>query len=327
MRTLFTSMQRIASSDGTVYILGENGTGKELVAKELHAHSRRAEHPFVAQNCSALNDNLLESELFGHRRGAFTGATADKPGLFALAHTGTFFLDEVGDMSPALQVKLLRVIQEGTFTPVGDTGVTRVDVRVICATHRDLERMAQEGGFRLDLFYRLNVLPLRVPALRERPEDIPLLVDAFLTRAQREQGEPEGRRRFTTEAMAALLAYPWPGNVRELENEVSRVVVMSGPFVSRIGVDLLSPHILHRRDRPPVPTRRDGEPLPSAVERLERAWISDALQTTLGNKSKAALLLGVSRRNLIRRCQALGFDQRARRAPVGAAAWPDREEE
>jgi len=303
MMAMYSLMERYARSDATVYIHGENGTGKELVAAELHRNSGRADRAFVVQNCSALNDNLLESELFGHRRGAFTGAVADKPGLFEMADSGTFFLDEVGDMSPSLQVKLLRVVQEGTFTPVGDNVTRRVDVRLICATHHDLERRVSEGLFRQDLYYRLNVLSLKVPALRDRREDIPLLAEALLDRAERESGQPDGKKRFTDDALAALMAHDWPGNVRELENEIERIVVMTGPFVTRLGPEVLSPHILRRPFRlSDISALPDGL-LPDAVERLERAMISRALAAHHGNKSKVANVLGVSRRNLIRKCQ------------------------
>ncbi len=307
MRTLFGQLDRIASSDGTVYIHGENGTGKELVASELHVHSRRAERAFVVQNCSALNDNLLESELFGHRRGAFTGAVADKPGLFELADTGTFFLDEVGDMSPALQAKVLRVIQEGTFSRVGDTAVRRVDVRILCATNRDLEQLVARGAFRQDLFYRLNVLTVRVPPLRARKGDVAVLAAAFLERAQREQGQPGGRKRFTPEALRQLEGHDWPGNVRELENEVERLVVLAGPFVSRLGPELLSAAVRHKAVTDDEASFDDVS-LPMAVERLERRLIERALVTHHGNKSHAAKALGVSRRNLIRRCQEIERD-------------------
>lgn len=249
MMALFKTLDRIKQSDATVLVLGENGTGKELVAKSIHQFSRRAAKAFVATNCSAFNDNLLESELFGHRRGAFTGAVADKPGLFEVADGGTFFMDEVGDMSPSLQVKVLRVIQEGTFMPVGGTETKKVDVRIIAATNRDLGTMVKQGSFREDLYYRLHVVPLRVPPLRERRDadgsqsDVEVLVEHFLKRlAKREKRD----KVLTPRALERLVGHEWPGNVRELENEMERLWVLSGDDVI-IDEDLLSPSIGRRR--------------------------------------------------------------------------------
>jgi transcriptional regulator with GAF, ATPase, and Fis domain len=249
MMALFKTLERIRQSDATVLVLGENGTGKELVAKSIHQSSRRAAKAFVATNCSAFNDNLLESELFGHRRGAFTGAVSDKPGLFEVADGGTFFMDEVGDMSPSLQVKLLRVIQEGTFMPVGGTETKRVDVRIVAATNRDLGAMVKQGSFREDLYYRLHVVPLRVPPLRERRDtdggrsDVEVLVEHFLKRlAKREKRD----KVLTPRALERLVAHEWPGNVRELENEMERLWVLSGDDAI-IDEDLLSPSIGRRR--------------------------------------------------------------------------------
>jgi len=314
MQELYSLMDKIVSTDSTVYINGENGTGKELVAREIHEHSRRKDRPFIIQNCSALNDNLLESELFGHRRGAFTGAIADKPGLFDLAHTGTFFLDEIGDMSPALQVKLLRVLQEGTFTPVGGLDPHKVDVRVICATNRDLRAMVKEGTFREDLYYRINVINLRVPPLRDRADDIQTLTEYFLVKALQLTGNPDGRKRVSDEAMKCLLEYDWPGNVRELENEVERLVVLTGALVPTIGRELLSPHI---RTRALTATPRSSDAtlsLPDALERMERSMIYETLKANRWNKTKTAQSLGISRRNLIRKVKQYGFDKREQRA-------------
>lgn len=248
MLALFKMLERIKQSDATVLVLGENGTGKELVARSIHQGSRRAGKAFVATNCSAFNDNLLESELFGHRRGAFTGAVADKPGLFEVADGGTFFMDEVGDMSPALQVKLLRVIQEGTFMPVGGTETKKVDVRIVAATNRDLAAMVKQGTFREDLYYRLHVVVLRVPPLRERKSpdgksDVEVLVEHFLSRlAKREKRS----KVLTPRALERLVAHEWPGNVRELENEIERLWVLSGDDAI-IDEDILSPSIGRRR--------------------------------------------------------------------------------
>ncbi len=304
MQTLYTTLDRVARSDATVLIQGENGTGKELVARAIHDGSARAARPFVITNCSAFNDNLLDSELFGHKRGAFTGAVSDKPGLFEIADTGTFFLDEIGDMSPALQVKVLRVIQEGTFNPVGDTETRRVDVRLIAATNRDLRAMVAAGQFREDLYYRIHVINLVLPPLRERAGDIALLVDHFLARHRL-----GGRDKHVTEACAArLAAYPWPGNVRELENEIERAVVLSGddPVIDQ---DLLSPRIrLHGADSAPAIAPLDDRSLPQALELLERRMIVDALKRHHGNKTRAAAELKVSRRNLIRLVQKYALD-------------------
>jgi two-component system response regulator HupR/HoxA len=297
MSELFSLIERVAPSDSTVLVQGENGTGKELVARAIHDRSERRDHAFVITNCSAFNDNLLESELFGHKRGAFTGAVSDKSGLFETADLGTFFLDEIGDMSPALQVRVLRLLQGGEFTRVGDTEVRHVDVRVIAATNRDLATMVKEGQFREDLYYRINVINVHLPALRERAEDIPLLVDYFLARHRR-QRRP---KRLAPDCLARMLAYPWPGNVRELENEIERLVVLAGdaPLIESA---LLSPRIrlfAPSDDDPPT----DAGSLPAAVEALERRMINAAMRRHNGNKTRAAEDLRVSRRNLIRLVQ------------------------
>src|SRR5687768_17463607 len=220
MLDLYSLLDRVAPSDSTVLIQGENGTGKELVARAIHDRSPRREHRFVVTNCSAFNDNLLDSELFGHKRGAFTGAVADKPGLFEVADTGTFFLDEIGDMSPALQVKVLRVLQEGTFNRVGDTETRKVDVRIIAATNRDLKTMVERGQFREDLYYRINVINLVLPALRQRKEDLSIRTDHFLAKHARHGADA---KRLSAGCFARLETYAWPGNVRELENEIERL--------------------------------------------------------------------------------------------------------
>jgi two-component system response regulator HupR/HoxA len=297
MQELYDLLERISPSESTVLIQGENGTGKELVARAIHEASPRCDRRFVVTNCSAFNDNLLDSELFGHRRGAFTGAVTDKPGLFEVADSGTFFLDEIGDMSPALQVKVLRVLQEGTFTRVGDTETRKVDVRIISATNRDLTGMVAAGRFREDLYYRIHVLHVQLPALRERREDIPLLIEYFLTRQRRARS-----KRLAPACAQQMLTYPWPGNVRELENEVERLVVLSGdaPVIS---AELLSPRI---RDWKPAPESvKEPEPssLPAAIEALERRMIGAAMRRHNGNKTRAAEDLKVSRRNLIRLVQ------------------------
>ncbi len=306
MRALFKMLGRIRNSNATVLITGENGTGKELVAHSIHEQSNRNTKRFVATNCSAFNDNLLESELFGHRRGAFTGAVSDKPGLFSVADSGTFFLDEVGDMSPALQVKLLRVLQEGVFLPVGATEPKRVDVRIIAATNRDLQAMVKAGTFREDLYYRLHVVALTVPPLRDRPSDIPLLAEHFLSRLAKRDGRSKS---LTSSVMVQLMGHRWPGNVRELENEIERLWVLSGDD-PMIGPEHLTPVILKAKPSaaPPAMTSTDDSTLPAAVEALERRMIEEGLQRAKGNKTRAAEALGISRRNLIRKVQNYGLE-------------------
>ncbi|HEU5057107.1 MAG TPA: sigma 54-interacting transcriptional regulator [Kofleriaceae bacterium] len=306
MQDLYRLLDRVAHSDSTVLIQGENGTGKELVARAIHYNSGRKHRRFVVQNCSAFNDNLLDSELFGHRRGAFTGAIADKQGLFEVADEGTFFLDEIGDMSPSLQVKVLRVLQEGTFTAVGDTEPRKVDVRIIAATNRDLKGMVERGTFREDLYYRIHVINMVIPPLRERAEDIDLLIDHFLAVHAR------GRRskRLSDACRARLRAYPWPGNVRELENEIERLLVLSGDD-RQIEESLLSARMRQEPEDERPPGAAAEEPttgnLPEAVESLERRMIAASLARHQGNKTRAADDLGISRRNLIRLVQKYGL--------------------
>jgi two-component system response regulator HupR/HoxA len=319
MQALFRMVNKVAPSSATVLITGENGTGKELVARAIHDGSPRASKPFVAANCSAFNDNLLESELFGHRRGAFTGAVADKRGLFEEADGGTFLLDEVGDMSPALQVKLLRVLQEGTFLPVGGTQTKKVDVRIIAATNKDLAALVRKGAFREDLYYRLHVVALRTPPLRERGEDLERLITFFLKRL----GERHGRlKALHPETAEKLRLHRWPGNVRELQNEVERIWVLSGddpvigPEHLSKGVATSSP-VLEAVVEASAPssagTSATGsdepveEPLNASLERFERQLIERALRKVQGNRTRAAQLLGVSRRNLIRKLQQFGL--------------------
>jgi len=297
MQELYNLLDRISPSDSTVLVQGENGTGKELVSRAIHESSERRDRKFVVTNCSAFNDNLLDSELFGHKRGAFTGAVSDKAGLFEIADAGTFFLDEIGDMSPALQVKVLRVLQDGTFTRVGDTDTRKVDVRVICATNRDLSAMVAAGQFREDLYYRIHVLTVTLPPLRDRREDVPLLIEHFLARHRRSRP-----KRLTPACSAQMLAYPWPGNVRELENEVERLVVLAGDS-SSIEVDLLSPRIRQWAPVAAEESELDTSSLPAAIEALERRMIGAAMRRHRGNKTRAAEDLKVSRRNLIRLVQ------------------------
>ena len=297
MAELFSLLERVAPSESTVLVQGENGTGKELVARAIHERSLRRDHPFVVTNCSAFNDNLLESELFGHVRGAFTGASSDKTGLFEAADLGTFFLDEIGDMSPALQVRVLRVIQGGEYTRVGDTEVRHVDVRIIAATNRDLAAMVKDGRFREDLYYRINVINVLLPSLRDRGDDIPLLIDYFLGRHRRNRRP----KRLAPDCLQQMLAYPWPGNVRELENEIERLVVLAGDS-QLIETALLSPRIRNFSPSDDEPANDNGS-LPAAIESLERRMITAAMRRHNGNKTRAAEDLKVSRRNLIRLVQ------------------------
>ena len=305
MQELYRLLDKISATDATVLIEGENGTGKELVARAIHFNSARAQRPFVVQNCSAFNDNLLDSELFGHSRGAFTGAVGNKKGLFEVADGGTFFLDEIGDMSPALQVKLLRILQEGTFIPVGSTREKRVDVRIIAATNRDLKQLVERGLFREDLYFRVNVIGVTLPSLRQRREDIPLLVEHFL-----HKHAPERQVRLSAGSLQRLLDYNWPGNVRELENEIERLLVLCSDD-EVIREEFLSPRIRYEVYSP----QGSGEQtaLPAAIEQLERTMILDHLKRARWNKTRAAETLGISRRNLIRKVQNYGLERRRNR--------------
>lgn len=305
MQTLYSLLDKIKSADSTVLIQGENGTGKELIAKAIHYNSLRKDRTFVIQNCSAFNDNLLESELFGHIKGSFTGAVRDKKGLFDIADKGTFFLDEIGDTSPTMQVKLLRVLQEGTFIPVGGLEPKRVDVRIIAATNRPLKDMVEQGSFREDLYYRLNVINIRVPPLRERKEDIPFLAEFFLNKAQ----NGEARKTLTKRALEKLYDYPFPGNVRELQNEMERVVVLSGTE-TKITADMLSPKIVEASEKGKVQGARVHGKLKDSLEELEREMIKEGLRRTGWNKSKLAKELGISRAGLIMKVEKYGLDKR-----------------
>ncbi len=312
-------LEKIVRSESTVLIHGESGTGKELIARAIHYHGPRAKKAFVVQNCSAFNDNLLESALFGHVRGAFTGAVKDQKGLFEVADGGTFFLDEIGDMSPALQVKLLRVLQEGTLIPVGGTKPIKVDVRIIAASHKDLHAMVQRREFREDLFYRVNVLKITVPPLRARPTDIPILVEHFVkkhhaARAARGDAAALGAEppRPTDAAMALLAGYGWPGNIRELENEIERALVLGGE-APEIGVELLSQRI--RDAQPATASSRLGDrdlsgTLRDVVESVESEVILQGLIRTHWNKSQLAKELGISRSYLIHKCAYYGLERK-----------------
>ena len=295
-RTL-SIVEKVADTESTVLITGESGTGKELVARALHYNSRRAERPLVTVNCGAIPEELLESELFGHVKGAFTNAISHREGRFALANGGTIFLDEIGDMSPNLQVKLLRVLQERTFEPVGSSKTQKVDVRVIAATHQNLPKLIDTGGFREDLFYRLNVLPIEVPALRERIEDLPLLVHHFLDLARQDRGSRV--QGVTDEAMQRLMDYHWPGNVRELENLTERLTVLVGE--GDIELEDLPAQVRAEPTTqswaPRVPA--SGIDFNAVVGRFESELIEQALDHTHWNKNRAAGLLGLNRTTLI----------------------------
>lgn len=307
MQSLYALLDKIKGADSTVLIQGENGTGKELIAKAIHYNSNRKDKAFVIQNCSAFNDNLLESELFGHVKGSFTGALKDKKGLFEMADKGTFFLDEIGDTSPTMQVKLLRVLQEGTFIPVGATESRKVDVRIVAATNRNLKEMVEAGTFREDLYYRLNVINLRVPPLRERKEDIPLLAEFFMGKSSDSNGG--GKRQLTKRALEKLYDYPWPGNVRELQNEMERLVVLAGDEL-KILPEMLSPKILEVSEKSKVQGARLQGKLKDALEDLEREMIREGLRRTGWNKSKLAKELGISRAGLIMKVEKYGLDKR-----------------
>ena len=306
-------LQKIVRSESTVLIHGESGTGKELIARAIHFHGSRAKKPFVVQNCSAFNDNLLESALFGHVRGAFTGAVKDQPGLFQVADGGTFFLDEIGDMSPALQVKLLRVLQEGVFIPVGGTKPVKVDVRIIAASHKDLTAMVARREFREDLYYRVNVLKITVPPLRDRPTDIPILVDHFIAKHRTKLGLGGDQPRPTDAALALLVRYPWPGNIRELENEIERALVLGGD-TGEIGPELLSQRM--REAEPTTSSARIagqelvGRSLREIKESVEADVILQGLIRTHWNKSQLAKELGISRSYLIQKCAYHGLERK-----------------
>jgi transcriptional regulator with PAS, ATPase and Fis domain len=284
MRALLRLVDRVTPSDVPVLVVGESGTGKELVARAIHKNGPRARGEFVSENCASVPETLLESTLFGHTRGAFTGASSTRAGLFDVADGGTLFLDEIGEMSLGMQSKLLRVLQNGELRPVGSDRAHKVDVRLIGATHRDLVALVASGAFREDLFYRINVVTLRVPSLRERADDIALLVEHFV--GKHAHGV---KPRVTRAAMAKLLAFPWPGNVRQLENEVRRALVLGD---AQIDVGDLSVDVV----RGGVGAARGaGLDLRTRVDALEAELVTDALASTRGNQTRAAQLLGLSR--------------------------------
>jgi DNA-binding NtrC family response regulator len=307
MTRLFQLLETVAPTNSTILITGETGTGKEVVARAIHHNGPRKLHRFVALNCSAIPETLLEAELFGHVRGAFTGAVGSRQGRFEQAHKGTLFLDEVGTMSTGLQMKLLRALQEREFERVGDSHTTKVDVRVIAATNSDLGRMVAEGQFREDLFYRLNVIPVQLPRLRERKDDIPLLVQHFLDtfRAAAERAEPVT---VSQEAMRRLMAFHWPGNVRQLENAIERAVAF-GAGRSQIEVTDLPPDVQQAQDAavsPSVTLPEEGIDLDALIGGIERDLIQRSLERTGGNKGQAAKLLNLKRTTLVEKLKRLG---------------------
>ncbi|MCX6128790.1 MAG: sigma 54-interacting transcriptional regulator [Proteobacteria bacterium] len=308
MQDLYRLLERICDSETTVLIQGENGTGKELIAKALHYNSKRKNKRFLVVNCGAFNENLLESELFGHMKGAFTGAVKDKKGLFEAADGGTLFLDEIGDTSMQMQVKLLRVLQEGTFTPVGSTEVRRSSVRVLAATNRNLIEMVKQGEFREDLYYRLNVINVLVPPLRDRKDDIVLLADHFLTKFSKTSNSP--KKVIRQECLERLMDHEWPGNVRELENEVERLCVLAGEL-KEISSDQLSARI-KESTRKKFPGLRVSGNLKDSLEVMEKQMILDGLERTGWNKSKLAKELGISRAGLITKVQKYGLEKRVK---------------
>jgi two-component system response regulator PilR (NtrC family) len=293
MRAVFDMVRAVAGATSTVLITGESGTGKELVAKAIHALSRRRDAPFVSINCGALPETLLESELFGHVRGAFTDAHQNKRGLFEAAHRGTLFLDEVSEMPPAMQVKLLRSLQDRKVRRVGGTEETEVDVRLMAATNRALDAMVREKRFREDLFYRLNVIPIRLPPLRERQEDIPLLADHFVRRFSQETGKKVNR--LSPEVMARFMTYRWPGNVRELENAIERAVVLE--TTDTILPERL-PDVLHAEPPMGAPTLGVGFSMDEYLRDLESSLVRRALDQAGGERAETARLLGVTPRSL-----------------------------
>tara|TARA_R110000868_G_scaffold183422_3_gene424732 strand:+ start:18261 stop:19805 length:1545 start_codon:yes stop_codon:yes gene_type:complete len=308
MKQVFERIQKVAASDSTVLVNGPSGTGKELVANAIHTLSARMNGPLVSVNCGAIPAELLESELFGHEKGSFTGAISSRKGRFELANQGTIFLDEIGDMPLLLQVKLLRVLQNRTIERVGANITTPIDVRIVTATHRDLEKRVQEGDFREDLFYRLNVIPIRIPSLRERREDIPLLISHFLGRFV----SADGRNRidFDDEALEILLTYDWPGNVRELENLIERLVILKGGGVVS-GRDLPAKFLEGRPGAVStsslITLPEDGIDLKLVLGEIEDSLIAQALERTDGNKNQASKLLRVNRTTLIEKMKKKGL--------------------
>lgn len=306
MRALRKQIAVVAPTDGRVLIYGESGTGKELVARAIHAQSQRAGAPFIEVNSAAIPEELIESELFGHVKGAFTGATASKKGKFELSDGATLFMDEIGDMSARVQAKVLRVLEEQRFEPVGSNHSVRVDVRILAATNKQLETEIEQGNFRSDLFYRLNVIPFELPPLRERLEDVPLLVEHFNQRFSTAYGKRP--KRFEVDALDALQNYSWPGNVRELRNTVERVVIMH----SKVKVGTTDLPVLGGEEPPAASFRFPS--FKEATDAYHREFIQRKLAEAEGNVSRAAELMGVDRSHLYRRMRALGIQGRGERS-------------
>ncbi|GAB7028346.1 sigma-54-dependent transcriptional regulator [Geotalea toluenoxydans] len=307
MQQVFSRMKKIIKTDSTVLILGESGTGKELVAKAVHFNGARRDKPFIAINCSAIPENLLESELFGHTRGSFTGAIKDKVGKFEAANHGTIFLDEIGTLPMHLQTKLLRVLQEQEVEKVGSNKPIKLDARVISATNVDLEQEVKRGTFREDLYYRLNVIPINIPPLRERTEDIFLLVRHFLEKNCREMKRPA--MSIDKEAYEALEFYQWPGNVRELENVIERIVALTEG--DHISLNDLPPNIARaygEQERASTKVTEDGVDMAKTVNDIERKMISDALVLAKGVKARAAAMLKLNRTTLVEKMKRLGME-------------------
>ena len=304
MEKVFNLVEKVINNTTSVLIQGETGTGKEMIARVIHYSGPLRNNPFVAENCGALSENLLESELFGHVKGAFTGAVSDKKGLFEMADGGTVFLDEIADMPSAMQIKLLRVLQEGQVRPVGGSEVIQVNFRLIASSNRDLYKEVSKGRFRDDLFYRIQVFPIILPPLRERREDIPLLVAHFLDKCAAKFGMPVGRLKPTS--MELLTRFDWPGNIRELENEIERAVCLAGPDQD-IGVDSLSEKITAVSRDEPLESLADAT-LQQTVSRLEKKMIIQALRKSAGNRSQAARALGLTRQGLLNKIGRYAID-------------------
>ena len=302
MRKIFSIIDQVAQKDSTVLIQGESGTGKELVARAIHNKSMRNENPFIKINCGALNDNLLESELFGHEKGAFTGAIKQKKGRFELADKGTLFLDEIGDVSTSMQVKLLRVIQEGEFERVGGESTIKTDVRIIAATNKNLNKLISEGKFREDLFYRLSVIPITIPSLRERKDDILVLVDHFLKKSAVKN--VIGKKIIEQEGLRLLSEYSWPGNIRELENLIERLSVISSENV--ISPELITRHLFSNAG---TASSFDNLPLEEAIFNFEKSLIVQAMKKADGVKNRAAKILGISTSVLYYKLEKFGLMQ------------------
>jgi DNA-binding NtrC family response regulator len=304
MQEVLATVERVASTQSTVLLGGESGVGKDLIARAIHEHSRRASGPFIKINCTAIPENLLESELFGYEKGAFTGANTAKPGKFELADKGTIFLDEIGDVPGSIQVKLLHVLQDREFERLGGTKTLKVDVRVVAATNQDLRAALEQGTFREDLYYRLNVVPISIPPLRERKEEIPYLADHFIARFARESGKPLSD--ITPAALRLLMDFHWPGNVRELENIIERAVALSAGTV----IDVADIRLDVSAARPAPVVAGGSLPFPPegmTLEEFEDEIIRESLRRADGNKSQAARLLGLSRNALRYRLSKLGL--------------------